>query len=433
MVEVTKWPLRTMSGSRWQPLTRDRFASVLAAHLRPGDFLLNLSVDVSSLELLQFASSRGALYLGHGHRALARRLHRPRSVAGGALQPSVPRPGAGPARGAGPRQPHGGDLPGSQSRARITAPQGRGARADECSRAASAGPTSADGWASLFRDLGIRTIQISEHDSQVSRTLKVAGEFVSTWSVDGFLGEGAQPAELGWGTAEGSLPPDAGQPPGDGPGIYLLRPGVDVRVRSWAPAAGPFVGYLITHMESLSIADHLTLRSDGRIVYRPTVHYAYRPCPDALLSVHELVAAATRRSRDTDPGGDIVSGQDELGVLLAGHAARRLWFGSQLTIAEARVNRAARQCHRAAGGGRDPGRHGGRYRSRPLGLVRAGGARLPPRAGGSPALSRSRGRRLVGLDAAHRARAAVSGDRSTAPTPGGSPMSGSPESGRARA
>ena len=73
----------------------------------------------------------------------------------------------------------------------------------------------------------------------------MAGEFVSTWSVDGFLGEGSQPAELGWGTGEGPLPADGRRAAGDGPGIYLLRPGVDVRVRSWSPAAGPFVGYLI--------------------------------------------------------------------------------------------------------------------------------------------------------------------------------------------
>ena len=159
-------------------------------------------------------------------------------------------------------------------------------------------PTSAAGWASLFRELGIRTIQISEHDSQVSRTPKAAGEFVATWSVDGFLGEGAQPAELGWGTAEGSLPPDGCRPPGDGPGIYLLRPGMDVRVRSWSPDAGPFVGYLITHMESLSIADHLTLRSSRR--HRLSADRALRlsaPAPTPSSRCTSWSAAASSRSR----------------------------------------------------------------------------------------------------------------------------------------
>ena len=111
-----------------------------------------------------------------------------------------------------------------------------------------------------------------------------------------------------------------------------------MRVRSWSPAAGPFVGYLITHMESLSIADHLTLREGGQIVYRPTVHYAYCPCPDSVLSVHELVG----RCFDPQPrqrilAQDIVGGQDELGVLLAGHPRGAFWFGSQLSIEEARA------------------------------------------------------------------------------------------------
>ena len=26
----------------------------------------------------------------------------------------------------------------------------------------------------------------------------------------------------------------------------------------------------------------------GKVVYRPTVHYAYHPCDDAVLSIHEL-------------------------------------------------------------------------------------------------------------------------------------------------
>ena len=222
-------------------------------------------------------------------------------------------------------------------------------------------PRSAAGWAELFRSLGIRTIQIAEHDSQVSRTPKAAGEFVATWSVDGFLGEGSQPAELGWGTGRGCAAARwRVAPPGDGPGIYLLRPGMDVRVRSWSPAAGPFVGYLITHMESLSIADHLTLREAGRIVYRPTVHYAYCPCPDSVLSVHELLGRGFEpQPRQRILAGDIVHGQDELGVLLAGHPRGAFWFGSQLSIDEARHDRAPRQRHGAAGRGRHPGRHGG--------------------------------------------------------------------------
>src|SRR5580700_10475532 len=44
-------------------LTRDNYRQVLAPLLDAGDFLLNLSVDVSSVALIQLARERGALYL----------------------------------------------------------------------------------------------------------------------------------------------------------------------------------------------------------------------------------------------------------------------------------------------------------------------------------------------------------------------------------
>ena len=48
-------------------------------------------------------------------------------------------------------------------------------------------------------------------------------------------------------------------------------------------------GFLITHTGSISIADDYTLRdAAGAVLHRPTCHYAYHPCDDAVLSGHEL-------------------------------------------------------------------------------------------------------------------------------------------------
>src|SRR3984893_8445841 len=44
-------------------LTRENYRNVLEPRLDAGDFLLNLSVDVSSVALVQLARERGALYL----------------------------------------------------------------------------------------------------------------------------------------------------------------------------------------------------------------------------------------------------------------------------------------------------------------------------------------------------------------------------------
>src|SRR5690349_17056300 len=46
-----------------EPLTRENFRRVLEPLLDRGDFLVNVSVEVSSIELIRFCGERGALYL----------------------------------------------------------------------------------------------------------------------------------------------------------------------------------------------------------------------------------------------------------------------------------------------------------------------------------------------------------------------------------
>ena len=106
--------------------------------------------------------------------------------------------------------------------------------------------------------------------------------------------KGMQPAELGWGSHEKWAPPNAGfHKSGCGAAIYINQPGANTRVRSWTPTARGQFGFLVTHNESISIADYYTVRDDkGAAVYRPTCHYAYHPCDDAVLSLHELFGRA---------------------------------------------------------------------------------------------------------------------------------------------
>jgi homospermidine synthase len=108
-------------------------------------------------------------------------------------------------------------------------------------------------------------------------------------------------------------------------------------VRTWTPKAGHFHGYLITHGESISISDYLTVKKGEQVAYRPTVHYAYHPSDNAVLSVHELAGRNWElQERKRIMNEEITSGIDELGVLLAGHKKNAYWYGSQLSIEEAR-------------------------------------------------------------------------------------------------
>src|SRR6202012_1278922 len=69
-------------------------------------------------------------------------------------------------------------------------------------------PKTREEWAALASELGVKVIHVAERDTQVSRIPKQPGEFVNTWSIDGFVSEGLQPAELGWGTHETHFPAD---------------------------------------------------------------------------------------------------------------------------------------------------------------------------------------------------------------------------------
>ncbi|HXP96601.1 MAG TPA: saccharopine dehydrogenase C-terminal domain-containing protein, partial [Telmatospirillum sp.] len=200
-------------------------------------------------------------------------------------------------------------------------------------------PTSRTEWAALMQRLSVKIVHVAERDTQVPETPKRVGEFVNTWSIEGFVGEGCQPAELGWGSHEKTLPAGGRHHEfGCGAAIYLNRPGASTRVRTWTPNEGPFHGFLITHGEAISIADYFTVADQGNVRFRPTVHYAYHPCDDAVLSLHELAG----KNWHMQPNkrllmDEIVRGVDELGVLLMGHDKCSYWFGSQLSIREARA------------------------------------------------------------------------------------------------
>ncbi len=208
---------------------------------------------------------------------------------------------------------------------------------DRILRSGEAKPTTREEWAALARDLNVSVIQIAERDTQVSDNPKRPGEFVNTWSVDGFVAELMQPSELSIGVHEMNLPRRARKHRRNSGTIFLPRPGGGTYARSWTPSVGGYQGMLVTHDEVLSIADFLSLRKENGFAYRPSVMFVYHPCDDGMLSAHELegrgwIMQPSSRRLSTD----IARGMDELGVLLAGHAKNAYWYGSQLSIEEAR-------------------------------------------------------------------------------------------------
>jgi homospermidine synthase len=321
-----------------QPLTRASFRRVLEPLLGRGDLLLNVSVDVSSMAMIRYCWEKGAMYLdtcvepwpgGYTDPTipLAKRTNY-------SLREEVLGLRAGSARAPTAVLTHGAN-PGLVShlvkQALLNVAGDAGLEA--------AVPASRGEWAELAQRLGVKVIHVAERDTQVSTIPKEPNEFVNTWSVDGFVSEGSQPAELGWGSHERNFPRDGRRHDfGSGAAIYLQQPGVATRVRSWTPLHGPYHGFLITHSEAIALADYYTVRKDAQVLYRPTAHYSYHPCDAAMLSVHEFNGRNYQiQDRKRILMDDISKGIDELGVLLAGHKKNAYWFGSRLSIEEARL------------------------------------------------------------------------------------------------
>jgi len=108
-------------------------------------------------------------------------------------------------------------------------------------------------------------------------------------------------------------------------------------VRSWVPS-GEILGMILRHGESYTMSNHLTVRDEsGKAIYRPTVHYSYCPSNEAINSVLELrMRNWERQPEQRIMNNEIISGRDELGVLLLGHDYTGWWTGTRLSIDEAR-------------------------------------------------------------------------------------------------
>ena len=318
-------------------LTPDNYREVLTKAFPEGKgFCVNLSVDTSSLDILKLCRELGVLYIDtvvepwagfyfettnnadRTNYALRQKVRDEKAAHPGG-------PTAVSCCGANP-----GMVSWFVKEAMMTLVQDLG-RDDPM-------PADREGWAKLMQSLGIKGVHIAERDTQARAKPKPRGTFVNTWSVEGFISEGFQPAELGWGTHETWMPETAHTyDQGCQAGIWFERPGAITRVHTWCPTPGPQFGFLVTHNEAISISDYYTVGDAANPEFRPTCHYAYHPSDDAVLSLHEMFGSGKQQTvHEILEPDEIITGIDELGVLLFGHEKNALWYGSRLSNEEAK-------------------------------------------------------------------------------------------------
>jgi len=330
-------------------ITRNNLESTLETHLGDGDLLIDLAWNIDLSELLDWCRTNGVRYLNTSvevwdpyldpattspvertlywrHMALRRQLARWGSNDG---------PSAVVEHGANPGLVSHLTKQALVEIAEAVLHDGHLFDRHEGIREA----LGAERYNVLAQLLDVKVIHIAERDTQITNEPKRVGEFVNTWSVDGFYEEGVAPAEMGWGTHEKRLPALAFSHDGEGPRnqICLAQMAHKTLVRSRVPS-GSILGMVIRHGEAFTICDHLTVWDGDRAVYRPTVHYAYCPSDVAWASFVELEGAQYEYPDEQRIMNDeIISGRDELGVLLMGHPYKSWWTGMLTSIDEARA------------------------------------------------------------------------------------------------
>ncbi len=313
-------------------ITPENLFSTLDGFVKPGSLLVNVAVNVSSIELIRWCQAHDVLYVDtcvepwkgdygvgkHDASSITNYELRHEALAQRRANTST----AVIAHGANP------GLVTHFVKAALQELAGRKDLSSEHS------------WAELANKLGVRCIQVAERDTQRAAFAAISKfDFVNTWSVDGFISEAWQCAELGWGSHEKLLPTIAKQHAfGDRAGIYLEARGAETRVKSWVPSTGEQTAMLITHHEALSIASWLSLYDDnGKLIYRPTSYYAYCPSPATQRSVQRWIDSRYQKVVNRRVLREELSdGCDELGVLMV-FAGGCYWYGSTLTLREART------------------------------------------------------------------------------------------------
>ncbi|MDD5103522.1 MAG: saccharopine dehydrogenase C-terminal domain-containing protein [Candidatus Peribacteraceae bacterium] len=333
---------------RQERLTRELMGPQLFSILKRGDLLVDLAWNIACTDLLNWCHRNGALYIntsvelwdpyeGREHFHPCEQTLYVRHMAIRALMHSwkdKPGPTAVLEHGANPGLvSHFAKKALLDIGERLISEKMHDPRREAINHAMRYG-----NFAELTALLNVQTIHISEIDTQIAHTPHDPHTFLNTWSVEGFREEGTAPAEMGWGTHERTMPEDGcAHISGPRNQICLKRFGIDTRVKSRVPSQ-EIVGMIVRHGEAFTLSDALTTwNDDGTPAHRPTVHYAYCPCAEALRSFEDLCArnfAAPDKWRIL--GDDIQSGIDELGVLLMGHDFKAWWMGTILSIDEAR-------------------------------------------------------------------------------------------------
>jgi homospermidine synthase len=196
------------------------------------------------------------------------------------------------------------------------------------------------------KELGIKTVHISEYDTQKINLPKKQNEYCNTWgsSAEPFYEEALAPVELTFGSHEDKPEKNIAYFNKDQNYIILDQLCIETQAQSYTPGYGNYLGYLIRHEENITIGETLStyknsLDKDGNKIkeWSPSVYYVYHPSDATMESIYELRERNYEYQQNirllTE---EITEGADELGLTFFLENGDVFWIGSLLDIDEAR-------------------------------------------------------------------------------------------------
>ena len=189
-------------------LTPENYRDILTPLLTKGEgqgFIVNLSVEVSSLDIIKLARELNVLYVDtvvepwpgfYFDKSIGNEARTNYALRETVLDERRKNPGGSTAVSCCGANP--GMVSWFVKQALVNLAQGHG-RASRRSR------QRAPNGARLRKSSASRESTSPSATRSARRNPKPRNVFVNTWSVEGFVSEGLQPAELGWGTHEKSL------------------------------------------------------------------------------------------------------------------------------------------------------------------------------------------------------------------------------------
>lgn len=203
--------------------------------------------------------------------------------------------------------------------------------------------------------LGLRMIHVNDVDLQEVSDAYSDKNLYSTWCTDSFWFEMLSEATASIGTHEkidyeeecNFVDKETGK-------LEFQKLAADKKGKTYYPG-GVFTGHLVPHEETITIAQNLEVKEDGKVVYRPTVLFLYEPCAHAgryfaQAKVNDYPNPDPAKPADCEiPGGrtiirgyeypqsfeivyqeKIASGTEYVGVLLLGERFQPVWVGNRV-------------------------------------------------------------------------------------------------------